>query len=133
VNATRNRLLLIEDDRHVRQVMRDIITTFGYEVDVAEDGATGLVKFQQGGFRVVITDLVMPGISGLQVAAAIRQIDPTFPIILLTGSANATAVLAARELGLTILHKPVMIPAFRTALEAVCPPREAGEGRGAAG
>jgi DNA-binding response OmpR family regulator len=112
------RLLLIEDDKHVRQVLWDIIIGFGYEVEVAADGAEGLVKFRQTRFQAVITDLVMPNLNGLQVAAAIRDLDPTVPVLLLTGSADGAAVAKARQLGLTILHKPFLIPTLLAAIEA---------------
>src|SRR5215470_16445289 len=101
-------LLVIDDDKRVREVLREIIIGFGYEVEVAEDGAEGLVKFRQTRFQVVITDLVMPKLNGLQVAAAIRDLDPTVPVLLLTGSADRAAVDKARRLGLTILHKPFL-------------------------
>ena len=116
------RLLLIEDDKNVREVMRDIITGFGYHVEVAHDGGTGLAKFQASRFRAVITDLLMPGLSGLQVAAAIREFDPAMPVLLLTGSANRAAVEQARAFRLTILHKPCPIPDLRAAIQAALGP-----------
>jgi DNA-binding response OmpR family regulator len=112
------RLLLIEDDKHVRAVIRDLVTGFGYDVEVAHDGATGLTKFRAGRFQAVITDLLMPGLTGLQVAAAIREHDSAVPVLLLTGSADSPALVRARQEGLTILHKPFPIQTLRAAIEA---------------
>lgn len=109
---------MIDDDARVREMLRDVVTAFGYEVDVADDGRTGLTKFRQRPADVVITDLMMPGLDGLQVAAELRVSHPTVPIILITGLAGDAAVQEARRLGLTIVYKPIGVPALQAAINA---------------
>ena len=116
--APKRRILLIDDDARVREMLRDVIRTFGYDVDIAEGGRTGLMKFNQDPVDLVITDVMMPGVSGLQLAAELRALHPTLPIILLTGLVTGVAVQEAHRLGLTILFKPIRVPALKAAIEA---------------
>ena len=110
---------MIDDDARVREMLRDVMTAFGYEVDVADDGRAGLIKFRQRPADVVITDLMMPGLDGLQVAAELRVSHPTVPIILITGFAGDAAVNEAHRLGLTIVYKPIAVPALKAVINAV--------------
>ena len=109
---------MIDDDPRVREMLRDAMSVFGYEVNVADDGQTGLAKFRQRPADVVITDLTMPGMDGLQLAAELRGSHPAVPIILITGFAEDAAVHEAHRLGLTIVHKPIGVPALRAAINA---------------
>jgi DNA-binding response OmpR family regulator len=109
---------VIDDDARVREMLRDVMTAFGYDVDVADDGLTGLTKFRHRRADVVITDLMMPGLDGLQVAAELRVLGPTVPIILTTGFAGDAAVHEAQRLGLRIVHKPIGVVALKAAIDA---------------
>jgi DNA-binding response OmpR family regulator len=120
--ATR-RVLLVEDDTRVREMLRDVIAASGYDVQVAAEGETGFLKFQQQPVDLVITDLMMPGIDGLQLAARLRGLDPAVPIILLTGFATPDAVERARRLGLTTVSKPIGVSALKSAIAAAIGPR----------
>jgi CheY-like chemotaxis protein len=112
------RILLVDDDARVREMLREVITTLGYEVGVAERGDVGLTRFKEHPVDLVITDQMMPGMSGLQLAAEIRVLAPTVPIVLLTGYATEAAAGEARRLGVKILSKPVGAPALADALNA---------------
>jgi DNA-binding response OmpR family regulator len=111
-----SRILVIDDDMRVREMLREVLTTLGYEVDVADRGWTGLAKFSQHPADVVMTDLMMPGLDGLQVAATLRVSHPDVPIILITGAGKDEAIYEARRLGLRIVYKPVGVPALRAAI-----------------
>jgi two-component system, NarL family, capsular synthesis sensor histidine kinase RcsC len=113
-------VLVIDDEAPLRGVLRDMLSACGYDADVAEDGIAGLARFQARRYDAVITDLVMPGMNGLEVAAALRGIDPGVRIILLTGSAPALTAGRARESGVTLLHKPIALRDLKAAVDAVC-------------
>jgi two-component system capsular synthesis sensor histidine kinase RcsC len=83
------RVLVIDDEAVLRGLLRDMLSACGYDADVAEDGAAGLARFQAQRYDAVITDLLMPGMNGFDVVAALRTIDPAVRIIMLTGSAPA--------------------------------------------
>jgi DNA-binding NtrC family response regulator len=63
------RILVIDDDRYVRMLLCDLLSAWGYEANVAVDGAEGLALFGRGSYDAVLTDLAMPNVSGLDVVA----------------------------------------------------------------
>src|SRR5262245_46307487 len=75
------RVLVIDDDASVRQVLRFLLAAFGYESQPAADGPSGLAVFLKGGWDLVLTDLEMPEMTGWQVIEAVRQHDATMPIV----------------------------------------------------
>lgn len=82
------KILLVDDEESVRAVVSDVLREAGYEVGTASDGFRGLEKFQEEHWDVVVTDSVMPGMSGEDMVIAIRAISPGVPAILITGFPN---------------------------------------------
>jgi DNA-binding response OmpR family regulator len=114
------RVLVIDDEAVLRGLLREMLFACGYEADVAENGAAGLARYQARRHRAVITDLLMPGMNGFEVVAALRTIDPEVRIIMLTGSAPALTTERARQWGITLLHKPIALRELKAAVDAVC-------------
>jgi len=79
------RILVIEDEEEVRNVLSAILTTGGHEVEVASDGMQGIELFTKKEFDLVFTDLGMPVMSGWQVAEKIKSINGRVPVALITG------------------------------------------------
>jgi len=111
------RILVIDDDRYVRTLLCDLLGAWGYAADPAADGREGLALFSPGRYDVVLTDLGMPGITGLDVVAGVRDRDAGVSVIMFTAF---TGDLEAhgRRLGFTILRKPLEIEGLRRALRA---------------
>lgn len=109
------RILIIDDDRYVRMLLCDLLTTWGYEADAAADGVAGLALFGRGGYDVVLTDLAMRTLSGLDVAASVRHLDPAVAVIMFTAF-NGEFDGADRQLRITVLRKPLEIDGLRRAL-----------------
>jgi CheY-like chemotaxis protein len=109
------RILVIDDDRYVRMLLCDLLSTWGYEADAAVDGTQGLELFGRGSYDVVLTDLTMPNVSGLDVAAAVRDSDPSVAVILFTAF-NGEFDGEDRRLRFTVLRKPLDIDGLRRAL-----------------
>jgi CheY-like chemotaxis protein len=114
------RVLVIDDEIVLRAVLRDMLSVCGYHADVVEDGPSAIDRFRQHRYDAVITDLLMPGMNGFEVASALRMIDPTVKIIMLTGSAPEMAAGRARDSGVTLLHKPVALRELKAAVDAAC-------------
>ena len=114
------RILVIDDEAVLRGLLQEMLAAFGYDADVAENGAAGVSLFRERDYATVITDLLMPGMNGLEVVTALRTIDPLINIILLTGSAPGLTAARAREMGVTLLHKPVALGDLKTAVDAAC-------------
>jgi len=110
------RILVIDDDRHVRMLLSDLLSAWGYDADVAADGIEGLALFERGTYDMVLTDLAMPNVTGLDVVAGVRDRDPSIAVILFTGVMGEVAGEDQR-LGVKVLRKPLDIDDLRRALQ----------------
>jgi signal transduction histidine kinase len=79
------RVLVIDDEPFVRDTLGEILRQQHHQVVVADDGASGLARFRETPFDLVMTDLAMPGMSGWQVAKAVKAVRPQVPVVLVTG------------------------------------------------
>jgi len=79
------RILVIDDEEHVREILSKILTRAKYQVVVAENGERGIELFRKGKFDMVLTDLGMPEMSGWEVCRAIKKINPHLPVGMITG------------------------------------------------
>jgi CheY-like chemotaxis protein len=79
------RILVIDDQNHVRAAIVLALQARGFDVVGAESGQLGMTKFEQSKFDVVIADLFMPGIDGVTLIKALRKRDPGFPVIAMSG------------------------------------------------
>ncbi|HEY6265345.1 MAG TPA: sigma-54 dependent transcriptional regulator [Candidatus Acidoferrum sp.] len=101
-------LLLVEDKNELRAMLRKALERAGYDVDEAPDGAAAIQKVRARRYLLVITDLKMPGASGLDVLRETKQADATIPVILLTAFGSVEeAVAAMKEGAFDFLQKPV--------------------------
>ena len=113
----RYRILLVEDDDSVAQLVEEMLKELGYEVIRAADALAALeVLRRDGAFDLVFSDMVMPGdIGGLDLARDIGRLRPSLPVILTTGY-SAAAAAAANE-GRRVLIKPYRIEALASELD----------------
>jgi DNA-binding NtrC family response regulator len=101
-------LLLVEDKNELRAMLRKALERSGYTVDEAPDGSAAIQKVRARRYLLVITDLKMPGASGLDVLRATKEADATIPVILLTAFGSVEeAVTAMKEGAFDFLQKPV--------------------------
>jgi PAS domain S-box-containing protein len=115
--SRRLRILVVEDEPVVRKVITDQLTADGHTVDSATNGAEGLEKFRAGWFDVVVTDRAMPEMGGDQFAAAIHEIAPDKPVIMLTGFGELMTAKGERPAGVhLVVSKPVTQDQLRHAL-----------------
>jgi DNA-binding NtrC family response regulator len=101
-------LLLVEDKNELRAMLRKALERAGYAVDEAPDGSAAIQKLRARRYLLIITDLKMPGASGLDVLRESKQADSTIPVILLTAFGSVEeAVTAMKEGAFDFLQKPV--------------------------
>ena len=117
-SVARPRILLIDDDPSVREVLGHLLASFGYNVHTESDGASGLARFAEGRWDLVMVDVVMPSMSGWRVVETIRRLRPAPPIVLLTGMNEPTVLQRARNWGLPVIIKPFRADAVRTIVAA---------------
>ena len=80
------KVLVIEDEPQIREIFVEFLELLGHEADVAVDGREGLARFDPLVHKIVITDFLMPGLTGLEIAEAIRARSRTTPIVMISGS-----------------------------------------------
>jgi CheY-like chemotaxis protein len=114
------RALVIDDETMVRTMLADALEVFGYSVDAVDSGKAALARFAAGRYDVVMTDLLMPDMSGLEVVEELRRIDPSVPMILLTGAGGGSVATDARVEGVLMIYKPVSLMKLKAALETRC-------------
>jgi len=121
------RILIIEDDPDIRSVLRQILEWEGYTVVDAQDGLQGMRRFLEAPCDLVITDLLMPGMSGSAVISKLRRRFPDLKIIAISGGGIAYGPCGyldfARELGaqctlLKPIRRDTLLEAVRDMLEA---------------
>ena len=99
-------ILLVDDNTVVRDMLVDLVASLGYRADAAAGGAEALALFDRGRYRLVLTDLLMPGMNGWDVLAAVRQRDAGMPVIIITGSPVGGDPRALQP-GVAVVKKPV--------------------------
>ena len=122
------RILLIDDDPTVRRTMADLLQEVGHTVVVAEGGAEGLAHLGQNRVDLVITDLGMPGMTGWEVARAVKLVTSHPPVVLLTGWGEHPA-RHSEHAGLVdrILGKPVRLDELLTTIRDLTRSRDESE------
>lgn len=104
----RRTLLLVEDDQHLARSLVRMLTASGYEVVHIDRGDAAVECVQRQTFDVVVSDLGLPGASGLQVLAAARDADSSTMLILMSGDPTRASAAAAERLGVVAyLAKPL--------------------------
>ncbi len=104
------KILIIEDEEEIRQLLYDIVISQGHEAAIAPDGNRGLELLRNGEYDLVCTDLGMPGMSGWQVAEEIKQMGKNVPVAVITGWSVQLDEPGMREKGVNfIIQKPFQI------------------------
>ena len=92
-------LLLVEDKPELRAMLRKALERSGYAVDEAPDGTTAVAKLRARRYLLILTDLKLPGCSGLDVLRESKQADPTIPVLLITAFGSIEEAVTAMKGG----------------------------------
>jgi two-component system NtrC family sensor kinase len=112
------KILIIDDDAGIRRVMALALEQAGYEVETAADGPTGLRVCQERSPHIIITDIGMPGMNGLEVLKRIKEIDPDREVIVTTAFTEIDLAIKALQLDASgFVTKPVSDEALGVALK----------------
>ncbi len=113
-----SKLLLIDDEEGIRKLLSLSLKSDGYDVVTAESGQDGLDLFQEEAFSIVLTDIKMPGIDGIQVLREIKKINPNTEVIVITGHGDMESAIQSLHMGASdFINKPVSDDVLSIALE----------------
>lgn len=113
------RVLVIEDDESVGRMLSVLLRMQGLEVEVAPDGPAGLALFQRMPPDLVVLDLRLPGMSGLEVCRRLRFMTPEMGIICLSGGGSEARPEAMHAGADVFLRKPFDVEEFQEAVQAL--------------
>jgi nitrogen-specific signal transduction histidine kinase/CheY-like chemotaxis protein len=118
-----HRILLVEDNEHVGRVSSELLQDLGYVTEWAADAraALELIGRDQWAFNLVFSDVIMPGMNGVELANIIRERYPHLPVVLTSGYSNALAESA--HYGFELIRKPYSVEALARTLRKAIPER----------
>jgi len=101
------RILIIDDEKAICNTLKDILTYEKYEVEIANDGAEGIKKAEAGNFDLVLSDIKMPKMDGIEVLVKLQEINPDLPVVMISGHGTIdTAVDALKKGAYDYISKP---------------------------
>lgn len=112
------RILVVDDERQIIRMLRASLQSSGYEVLTASNGIEGLEKFESGRPDLIITDLAMPEMNGLELTQAVRRLDRTPIIVLSVRDTDVMKVKALDEGADDYLTKPFSMPELLARIRA---------------
>jgi DNA-binding response OmpR family regulator len=111
------RILIVDDEPHILSTFSFCLEAEGYYVDTARDGAEGLTKFGKGPWDVVILDIRMPRIDGVEVLRKIKKNSPNTVVIMITAFGNSEVEEKVKKMGANgYLNKPLSPKDIREAI-----------------
>lgn len=100
-------ILIIDDEKSIRKTLTEILSYEGYKIDEAGDGEEGLKKFSDNTYDVVLCDIKMPRLDGIEFLEKAKSINPDVPVIMISGHGNIdTAVEAVKKGAFDYISKP---------------------------
>jgi two-component system, NtrC family, nitrogen regulation response regulator NtrX len=102
------KILVIDDERSIRNTLKEILEFEKFEVEIAEDGIEGLEKLEKTNFDVVLCDIKMPRMDGIEVLEKIHELDPDATVVMISGHGTIeTAVEAIKKGAYDFISKPL--------------------------
>jgi len=114
------RILVVDDDAEAREVLADFLSQLGHTIETAHDGAEALSRLEVFPAELVVTDLEMPGMSGLELIAVLHERAPACPTLLVTARADRVLPRDAGDgelPGAAFMLKPIDLDALASVVE----------------
>jgi DNA-binding NtrC family response regulator len=118
MSGTRGRLLVIDDEQDVREMLEFVLSRGGFEVEAVDGGLAAVASLRARRFDVAITDMRMADMDGLETLTVLKEIDPSIEVIVVTGYASEqTAAECVRRGAYGYLRKPFEVEDLRALVE----------------
>lgn len=113
------RLLIVDDDEGMRETLTDILESTSLCVEQAPDGKMALERIRSQDYDLVLMDVRMPVLDGVETLRRIRAIQPNLPVILMSGNTGESAVTNVRHEATAIVAKPLDLPRLIPLIETM--------------
>ena len=125
VNKKAKQVLLVDDDKNTRILLTEFLSTMGYRVLEAKDAKEAMKSVEIGSIDLVMTDLKMPGMDGIELTRAIRRMEPDLPIIVYSAYRFIDTAPAALKAGANeYLAKPFLQNKIKQTVERLLKEQE---------
>jgi len=125
MNRQKARILIVEDEKHMREILNMLLESEGYAVTTAENGARGIECLEKEIYDLVVTDIKMPGVDGFGILKKARDISPETLVIMITAFGTMESAIEAMKLGAyDFVHKPFKIDEIRLTINKALEKRE---------
>lgn len=122
INKIKRRILIVDDEEDLRMLLGDVLTSAGYDITTASDGEEAIATLSTQMFDVVLLDIQMPRMNGIQVLKHINDHHPSTKSIIITGYADLHHATEARKLGAhDFIAKPYTLEDIMSSIERVPP------------
>jgi DNA-binding NtrC family response regulator len=113
-------ILVVDDDPDVREYLRDFLASEGYSVTVVDDPTNVIAQLKRGDYHVIVLDLMMPKLSGIDLLGKIREVDDDVAVIILTGFPSLETAASSIEHDVSAyIRKPFAVKDFREAMQRI--------------
>jgi len=120
MDQSAKKILVIEDDPDIGSLLEINLREEGYQVEIATDGISGLQRLKAGRYDLLVLDLMLPGMEGLEICREMRRMDYYQPIIIISSKATETQRILGLELGADdYLTKPFSVPELIARIRAL--------------
>lgn len=114
------RLLIVEDEDTLCKSLQRVFSKEGYEVDRADSAESAFKLLEKNSYDLIITDIILPGISGIELMSKYRETNPAQKVIIITAYASLTTAVEALKAGASdFIIKPLMHDEMRRAVNRV--------------
>lgn len=113
-------LLVIDDEEIIRVLLTEILTDVGYQVTTAQDGIEGVELLKQNRYDLIISDMVMPGMNGIEVLQEAFKVDPEYAVVMITGYPSVETAVKLVNLGASdYITKPFNVDLIKVTVAKV--------------
>jgi CheY-like chemotaxis protein len=115
-------IMIVDDEMEITNLIKRMLENFGYKVEVFESGIEGLKEFKHNPekFDLLISDLTMPQMTGLDLADQIHKVNPQFPVLIMTGFGDNITLATQKRYGIKqVIGKPIIIQELITSIRSV--------------
>lgn len=114
------RILVVDDEKNIRLTLGEALAAMDLEVDTASDGEEALAKLEEDAYRLMLLDIKMPGLDGMEVLRRVRDVQPEVRVVIITAHGTVANAVEAMKLGaVDFLQKPFSAQEIRDVVRTV--------------
>lgn len=111
---------MVEDDPAIRRLVEKLLGRHGIETDQARDGRVAIEKLREGGYAVILLDLMIPEVSGYEVIEFIKKSGITTPVVVVSAVSQQSLTKLDRDVVKLVISKPFDVEDFTNAIVSLC-------------